>query len=398
MPGPETWLAQWIEENGGCPGPLEIRMRPDGERGMHASRAIEPGELLLEVPARCMVTAETVRSYPLGRRVADGWPVGKLGQIGLAVFLLEQRLTGDPWWAPYLASLPDRWNHLPLFYGDQEMRLLEGSAIPAMVVRRRAEYVTEFARVAGLAPDLGRFSVEDYMRARVATTTRSFADRRADPSIPTLVPLADMMNHRQPCDAVWGFFRDRDVFCMRCTRRMKEGDPVHTDYGIRSNTHFLQYYGFTVDDNPHNEAALWVAPPAWGPELDRRSREFGELDRGRRCFRLLGRNPDEGAPVLSFFRLALARGDEVARAMAAASGEIPVLSKQNENAVMRALGHACRNALRRYPTSLEEDDALLAAGITGNARNCIVARRSEKDVLRAWAEWADRGPIAVSRI
>ena len=384
-------LARWIEENGGYLGPLEIRSQPDGERAVHASQAIPEGELLLEIPARCIVSAETVRSYPLGRRVAEGWPGGKLGQIGLAVFLLEQRLTGDPWWSPFLASIPNRWHQLPLFFGDEEMRLLEGSAIPLAIAQRRVECGEEFGRVVGLAPELDRFSLEDYFRARAASATRSFADRREGLLSQTLVPIADMLNHSLSYDAAWAFDGERRVFYVRCTRPLKEGDPVYTDYGRRSNTYFLQNYGFTLADNPHDEATIWVAPPPWGPQRDRRSREFGALDGGRRRFKLSVCGP-KGAEVISFFRLALARGDEVGRAIHPDSGEIPVLSDRNESAVMEALGEACRNALRRYPSTVEEDDALLAAGVAGNARNCIVARRGEKVVLRTWAEWAERRP------
>ena len=386
-------LARWIEENGGYLGPLEIRTQPDGERAVHASQAIQEGELLLEIPARCMVTAEAVRSYPLGRRVAEGWPGGKLGQIGLAVFLLEQRLTGDPRWSPFLSSIPNRWHHLPLFFGDEEMRLLEGSAIPLAIAQRRVECGEEFGRVVGLAPELSRFSLEDYLSARAASATRSFADCREGLLSQTLVPMADMLNHSLSYDAAWAFDGERSVFSVRSTRPVKEGEPVHTDYGRRSNTYFLQNYGFTLADNPHDEATIWVAPPPWGPQRDRRSREFGALDGGRRRFELPVRGP-KGAEVISFFRLALARGDEVGRAIHPDSGEIPVLSERNESAVMEALGEACRNALRRYSSTVEEDDAVLTARVAGNARNCIVARRGEKVVLRTWAEWAERRPFA----
>ena len=393
MPPWQAMLARWIEENGGHPRSLEIRSQPDGERGVHALRPIQADELLLEVPAHCMVTVETERSYPLGRRVAEGWPDDELGQIGQAVFLLEQRLTADPWWSPFMASMPNRCRHLPLFYDDQDMCLLDGSAIPQAIARRKVEWSQEFGRVVGLAPELGKFSVEDYYWARVASTTRAFADWRSGYRRQTLVPMADMLNHSVRFDAAWAFEKERNLFWLRSKRAMQEGEPVHTDYGRRTNTHFLQNYGFTVADNSDDEAALWVAPPRWALGLHRRSREFGELDGGRRRFQLSSRGPD-GAAILSFVRLAFARGDELGRALDPESGPIPVLSERNEGAVMEALGEACRNALRRYPTSVEEDDALLSAGASGNARNCIVARRGEKTVLRAWAEWASRGPGA----
>ena len=244
-----------------------------------------------------------------------------------------------------------------------------------------------------MAPELGRFSLEDYLSARAASATRSFADRRKGLLNQTLVPMADMLNHSLSYEAAWGFDAERSVFYVRSARPVEAGVPVHTDYGRGSNTYFLQNYGFTLADNPHDEATIWVAPPPWGPQRDRRSREFGALDGGRRRFELSVRGP-KGAEVISFFRLALARGEEVERAIHPDSGEIPVLSERNESAVMEALGEACRNALRRYPSTVEDDDAILAARVAGNTRNCIVARRGEKVVLRTWAEWAERRTFA----
>ncbi|HEX3744308.1 MAG TPA: SET domain-containing histone-lysine N-methyltransferase [Bryobacteraceae bacterium] len=385
-------LARWITANGGSTGPLQVGEAEDGERGIFAAEAVPPGTLLAEIPPQCTVTLESAVRYPCVGRVAAGWPNDNWGQTGLAVFLLEQRRVPDRWWAAFLESLPQRWDHVPIFFGEEELRLLAGSSIPIDSARRKLRCREELARIVWLAPDLAGISPEDYVRARVTVATRVFSTRREGGVNAAMTPMADMLNHAARCDTVWEFDQC-GRFLLRSARPIEKGAEVYCTYGRKSNTHLLMNYGFTLADNPDDEATIRIAAPNWGVEFDRRSRGFGVLDDGRRRFRLSRRGP-EGADVISFLRLAFAQGMEQHRAMAPGPEEIPMLSERNEGAAREALAHACRNALRRYPSTIEEDDALLGAAAAGNARNCIVARRGEKAVLRAWAEWAERGPLA----
>ena len=65
------------------------------------------------------------------------------------------------------------------------------------------------------------------------------------------------------------------------------------------------------------------------------------------------------------------------------------LSIVNEAYVLAHIVRSCRDALVRYPTTLEEDDAVLEAPVVGlpegsNARNARVLVRGEKSVLLWW--------------
>jgi len=392
MSGLHGELVRWIVANGGRIGPLQIRAVADGQRGIFALEAIPSDTILAEIPPQCTLTLESARRYPIVRSIVEGWPDRRLGQVGLAVFLLEQSRAPSPWWSAFLESLPRRWDHVSIYFRDEEMRLLEGSVIPFDVARRKTRCREEFARVLSIAPELAGISLDDYLRARVTVTSRVFCKRQDGAALDAMTPMADMLNHATSYDAAWGF-DERGVFLLSSVRPIGKEAEIFCSYGRKSNTSLLMNYGFTLPDNPNDEATVWISAPDWDAKADLRSREFGALDDGRRRFSLSRRGP-EGAGVISFLRLAFARGKERHRAMHPASEEIPLLSERNETAVMEALAHTCRHALRRYPTTIEEDDALLAAGAAGNTRNCIVARRGEKAVLRSWTEWAERGPGA----
>ncbi len=84
-----------------------------------------------------------------------------------------------------------------------------------------------------------------------------------------------------------------------------------------------------------------------------------------------------------------------------------VISPTNEIAVLTALREAAAHSLSLFTTTMEEDNALLAAcdssnpapsvGSTAyemkrdsNLRNCVVVRRGEKQVLHWYIDLADR--------
>ncbi len=73
------------------------------------------------------------------------------------------------------------------------------------------------------------------------------------------------------------------------------------------------------------------------------------------------------------------------------------MSKTNEVACLRALRDAALVSLAQFETTIEQDDALLAAAETdpthacrdSNIRNCVVVRRGEKQVLQWFVQLHD---------
>lgn len=70
-----------------------------------------------------------------------------------------------------------------------------------------------------------------------------------------------------------------------------------------------------------------------------------------------------------------------------------------DEAVTRAaLADAARAALAQFPTTIAEDEAILAdAALAAHARNFVRARLGEKRVLQAWLELASTGPAELFR-
>ena len=68
-------------------------------------------------------------------------------------------------------------------------------------------------------------------------------------------------------------------------------------------------------------------------------------------------------------------------------------SKQNEMAAWKHIKKLAEEALKRYPTTLDEDLEILARDsnertLSNNIRNCIIYRKSEKAILHFLKECA----------
>jgi tetratricopeptide (TPR) repeat protein len=66
--------------------------------------------------------------------------------------------------------------------------------------------------------------------------------------------------------------------CVRATTAYKEGDEAHISYGARSNGHLLLWYGFTLEQNPHDCVLLYLTLERSQPQ--QRQDESGIADLG----------------------------------------------------------------------------------------------------------------------
>jgi protein-histidine N-methyltransferase len=372
-------IVDWLAQNGARLGRLDLANEGDTGRGVRARTDIEAGERVLEVPRACLITTETARASAVGRALAAGAAGTEppSAHTVLAACLLHERDDPRSFWRPYLDALPSSFPSVPLFYGDGELALLRGSYLPDKIASRKASLRRDHEALRRV-PALARFSYEDFVWARFVVCSRVFGVVIAGKKTQAMVPMADMLNHRPSPEVRWAFSDALDAFVMIASRDVRGGDPVHDSYGHKCNGRFLLSYGFVLDDNEDNEAAVRLTLPRGASGLDAKVRMLGGLG----CTFLVSARPDSETtrPALSFLRIAHANEAEL-RLAAGAKGAR--LGARNEAEALRALGAACDEALGRFPSTEEEDDALLAGGGLGPAaRSCVVMRRGEKQVLR----------------
>lgn len=388
-----TPLIDWLTREGAELSSLTLACDPDRDRHVRAARDVAAGEIVLRVPRRLLITREVARTSDIGAEIAaSGGPLRSQHNVMAAFLLQEERRPGSRF-APYLASLPAAFPTSPLFFSAADLALLRGSFTARLIEERKATLARDHRAVCKRAPSLAPLSQGTFLRARLAVVTRVFGITVGGEATSALVPMADMMNHREPPDVGWTYDDDTESFVMVAFRPMAAGQPVHDSYGRKCNSRFFVHYGFVLEDNPDNEAEIQVSVPRDDPRYAEKAILLRDQDGPVQTLQIAARIDHARARrALAFLRVACAGERDLERLAAAPLPDlarVPPLSAQNEAAALARLAAACREALDRFDTSAEGDDALLLdPALSRNARAAIVMRRGEKRVLARWIDLA----------
>ena len=372
-------LTDWLERKGARFSSLCLCTYDDGERGAHAREPIRKGEVVLEVPLRLILTGQAAWLSAIGRQIEASSTKRRSSHLYLAAYVLQEKYAADSFWAPYIETLPRSFPQVPLFFGPEELALLEGSLILEKIGERRSALVEEYEDLCRSVPGFTRFTQDEFLWAHMVVSSRCFGMSIYGRETYGLVPMADMLNHKHPEETAWSYDDHADGFVLTALKNFAPGDPVHDSYGRKCNSELFLHHGFCLDENEDNQAEI-----RFGGSID----SSGDVSLPERAFRVPASLDHESTRrMMSFLRLSCARGDEELPPALGAETETGPVSVPNETRCLRVLAAACRTALRRFPTSLEEDEELLRGpGLSANARNAILMRRGEKLVLRYYLD------------
>ncbi|WNG17572.1 SET domain-containing histone-lysine N-methyltransferase [Cystobacter fuscus] len=388
----ERHALDWLQRAGASFPKLRIGHLEGGERGVFARADIEPGEELLRVPRQCLLTLERARASDIGRLIEAHAPHTD-EESYLAAFLLQEREREDSTWKPYLELLPKDFSHLPLFFTEEELSLLKGSAMLREVARWRELLLGKYAQLIERVPGFSRYTPDAFLWAQFTLLSRTFGLTLEGQFVRGFVPLADMLNHRQSPEAAWGMSEDGAAFVLVALKDVPAGEEIHISYGVKPNYRFLLNYGFVPEHNADDELVLYLGIPEddpWAAE----KRELLALSNptARRRFDVpLHYEHAATAAMFSFLRVAYAGTEELAHLTVAAKmeeglGLVRPLSMATEERVLGALGELCEARLAGFETTLEEDERLLLEeNLSRNKRNCLLLLRGEKRLLLAYA-------------
>lgn len=387
-------LIEWMIQRGAELSKVALARDAHGGRMMCAAEDVAEGELILRVPLPAMLTLDVARRSPAGQALLAAGMASPSAQTLLTAYLLdERRRPGSPI-APYLRSLPAAFPTVPVFCPQDVLPLLKGSLAASLLVRRRESLLRDVLALRRAVPALRDASIAELFWGNTAVVTRVFGVTIGGAPTEALVPIADMMNHRRPPDASWTFDEALGSFVVRALRDIRAGEEICASYGRKANHRYFIHYGFAQPEGADDEAEVRLALPA---ETARRGAKQGALDHAfgaggahRVSSRLRG---DPMLRTLSFVRTACATQGEASRALRhlGEGADVPPLSPRNEAAALALLHRACLDALARFDSPHDEDDAALLArpDLSAQARSAVIVRRGEKRILRAWVRLAD---------
>ncbi len=249
-------------------------------------------------------------------------------------------------------------------------------ALASRTIAMQAAVREEYARVSQLITPSPSWS--DWLWALGAARSRTFELPAPGPgggSLYGMFPVCDMLNHQFGSTSL-RVDAARRVFEVAAAQPFAEGEQVVISYGAMGNEDLLAAYGFVDDENDVDAVhvppttliaatrALWAAADA-GAEQDSDAEwaqrvELLRRRHGGRAYRMF--RGGEGEELMEAARMLCAGRADFQRIAAGPDGGRwgePV-DLDSECRAWAAVASACGEILESYPTTLEEDEELLA--------------------------------------
>lgn len=403
-------LKSWMHKNGLPPCKVVLKERPSYDsklRPIHyvaASQDLEAGDVAFSVPNSLVVTLERV----LGNEtIAELLTTNKLSELAcLALYLMYEKKQGkESFWYPYIREL-DRQRgrgqlavESPLLWSEAELSYLTGSPVKAEVLERaegiRREY-NELDTIWFMAGSLFQqypydipteaFPFEIFKQAFVAVQSCvvhlqkvSLARRFA------LVPLGPpLLAYRSNCRAM--LTAVEGAVQLVVDRPYNAGDPIVVWCGPQPNSKLLINYGIVDEDNSYDRMVVEASLNTEDPQYqDKRmvAQRNGKLS--VQTFQVYaGKEKEAVSDMLPYLRLGYVSDPSEMQSVISSQGPICPVSPCMEQAVLNQLATYFRERLLGYPTTLGEDENLLAdCNIDPKKRVATQLVRLEKKILSA---------------
>eukprot|EP00457_Paulinella_chromatophora_P007097 gb/GEZN01007117.1/.p1 GENE.gb/GEZN01007117.1/~~gb/GEZN01007117.1/.p1 ORF type:complete len:382 (-),score=60.05 gb/GEZN01007117.1/:181-1326(-) len=337
------------------------------------------------------MTQEIAQESKIGRMIAQASFTLGSTHSWLAAYLLQEQANPLSSWKPYIDTLPRRYDSVPINFSDEEKEWLTGSMALHKEAERRQSLKVEYDEICKHVPEFKQFTLQEFTWARLVVITRIFGIKIGTRKTCGLVPLADMLNHKRPQQTKWEYADSKRGFVILALESIQPGEQVFDSYGPKCNSRFFVNYGFALDENEDNQAYIVVTLP---PGVANRNEKLAMMGlQETRRFQVHPSYTHQGTRNLfSMLRfMCLGAGNEWEHFKQMFDGTHR--SEHNERLALTLLGVAVKRNLARFPTSLQQDNELLASGtleMFGNYRNSVVMRRGEKLVLHAFLELSNR--------
>lgn len=365
-------------------------------RGMIANKDIKEGDELFKLPLDLILTkARAVEEFSDSVITED-----TSEYIAIALLLIKEKSKGEEsFWKPYIDLLPTIEEVGPTFvWSEEDLSLLEGSPVisstASMKLKLEKEYATLkeglFAQKPSQFPaEVFTFSEFQWAFTMLFSRAIRLTSLSSGEAI-ALIPYADLFNHNpfanSYIDAVEeGFFNKREEIIVYSDRSYKRMEQVFISYGPKSNADLLLLYGFCLDRNPFNSVEVTVTLDTTDPLYPQKKAFLAGAGRPEAmAFPLYNdRYPDE---VLQYLRLACLEPRDAKKTLDDIEFS-EVISNTNELQVLQSIQDACTAALTKYPTTEEQDTAMMSDRallntLTKNQRMAVKHRRQEKRILK----------------
>ncbi|CAH2219192.1 SET domain-containing 4 isoform X1 [Pelobates cultripes] len=258
-------LCKWLKERGFQNNYLRPVEFTDTGRGLATTQSLQPGELIISLPEKCLITTDTVLHSYLQKYIKR-WspPVSPL--LALCTFLVTERHAGHKsCWKPYLTLLPDSYS-CPAYWEDDIVSFLP-QPVKQKAMEQKTElhdfYMSSLPFFKSLQPLFGEnidniLTYEALRWAWCTVNTRTVYMKHeqkdcfsSDKDIYALAPYLDLLNHSPGVQVEAAFNLKNRSYEVRTTVSCRKYEQVFICYGPHDNQRLLLEYGFVALNNPH---------------------------------------------------------------------------------------------------------------------------------------------------
>eukprot|EP01133_Synstelium_polycarpum_P016925 gene16925-20132_t len=261
-------MLQWAIDNGVVWDNSLLEVHDFGEsgggRGVRATRDIDKGYMLVQVPEYLLIHADSKFSIdPSFVNFKEILTRLDAKQRICLHLVYERWLDTKSRWAGYQQEIPQSYDTTTM-YSDEEIGDLRYQVYIDDAVRLRKEMTTSYEAyrsaiecLEGDQDDLKRVLLDltsfKWAWGTIQTRTYYFdgaAESTDKNNNACLVPLADLFNHSSLVDTRTEFDRQSLVYRVFTETPFAKGDQVCISYGKHSSATLLHYYGFIIPGNP----------------------------------------------------------------------------------------------------------------------------------------------------
>jgi protein-histidine N-methyltransferase len=391
---------EWLREHG-CEYPgLYMKKYTDEVRGVHTEISIPSNSQIVKVPLKLLIHEGMGQKTKVGA-VCHNNPDCRIivpAHTMVIVYILTTMRDPNHFFRPYYDILPKTFNNFPIFWTEEELSYLEGSDLVRQIRDRKLNIKADYDAICGVCPEFSdEYSLHDFLWCRTAVGSRNFGITINGVKRTTMVPFADMLNHYRPRETSWTFDNSQQSFTMTSLADMAVGQQVMDSYGKKCNSKFLLHYGFAVENNREedgrcqNESLMTFYLPH--SEDDPYSSQRLRLAGTKLAIRAtMTYDEKKCQELLSYNRLCVANRDELdtinathRNAYSLSANPIRPICARNEIAALANIAAAARTQLGDYPTTWDEDMALLNSNTLtpfSNRKNALIVVMGEKEILR----------------
>ena len=377
-----------IYEGGVYINKINIKWESDWMRCILASEDIKTNDILIRVPDNLLISLDIALNSEIGKYFDE--PLRKKlnspHHCLLTAYLLQEEKKGNnSKWSFYFPFLPSSYSSFPIFYTEDEMKLLEGTQFHKIVTDKKKEIRQDYDWICEKYKGFNQYSFSNFCKFREVVSSRIFGVTMKGKKNDIIAPYADLFNHCRPRSTHWAYEDDQNSFIVSSIENLNIGMEVFDSYGRKCNARFLLNYGFTIEDNEDDEVKVIL-------NLDYNDNDYKDkvkiLGNSSKKFTLVKNCKNEQSTLFfSWVRIMEYNGD-----VKSVSINSPIMLK-NELNMLKKVKQIMNGYLKNYKRSLDDEEKLLKenrSNMSFNEYNCCIMRIGEMRIFKFFEDLGEK--------